>query len=209
MRKMSVVWKSCIVLCALEGILLQMGIMSGTLSFYSFRMFTVLSNALTVIYYVLAIAAGSGRGAWCPALKLMMVVSILLTGGVSFVMLQDLMVGASDIQRLSLILMHDVVPIAVLVDWLFMDSHGSLRISDPILALFPAGLYSAVALIGAQFGYGLGSKGSRYPYPFMDIDQRGLVPVLITEAILLVILLAVGFLLYGIDRWASSGGRRK
>lgn len=209
--KISVMFKTVILYSAVLGILLQGGILNGYFSFASLRWFTVFSNLLVAVYYLIALLfSGEKSGSvWCPTLKFMALMTILLAGFVSHFLLHETGSGSSGVVRLAQILLHSVTPAGVLLDWLLFDARGLTRSTDPLFGVLPAALYVAVALIGAEFGYGLGSGSSRYPYSFLNVDRLGWPTVLLTVLGLAAAVILVGYLLYWMDHALSKTGRSR
>ena len=76
-------------------------------------------------------------------------------------------------------------------------THGpaSPRPRIPDAYLIFAYVYSA---LGGRF-----AAGTKYPYPFMDIDENGPLGVFAWIAGLSVARVGVGYVFYGLDRWAG------
>jgi len=64
------------------------------------------------------------------------------------------------------------------------------------------------AMIAARIGGGIGYGGSRYPYPFMDVDQLGWGTVLLTILYLTAFFLALGYVWVSIDKGLAKVARR-
>lgn len=88
------------------------------------------------------------------------------------------------------ILMHYIVPLMVILDYLLFFPKGLYKALHPLCWLILPYLYIAFTMICAKFGSkifsGFGGS-SRYPYPFLDTDLYGknkvaLIIVFITAA---------------------------
>ena len=96
------------------------------------------------------------------------------------------------------LLLHDAVPLAVLVYWLLLREKGALRWSQPIAWLaFPVAYLGYVLLRGEFTGWWL--------YPFMDARTLGYLRVSLTSAALLALLLVLGLAMVTWDRWRMPG----
>lgn len=217
----SIFVKGFIIIAAVCGIMLQCGVANGQFSFATFRMFTTLSNLAVVIYFAWHVvtllrgggaarddgyAANEGRSAKPAAVsshmykwKFMVTMGILLTGLVAHFMLRGMFDNLPAAERLGITLLHYVVPIAVLFDWILFDERGLVRAwMPPFAALFPV-IYGAASMII------VGVTGSgNYPYPFLNVDELGLGTVLLVIAGLAAGFMIVGYILYGIDRLAAK-----
>ncbi len=91
------------------------------------------------------------------------------------------------------ILLHYVMPVLFVIDWLFLVPKQTLKMKDTIFWLaFPVIYLVWTFIHGAYSGF--------YPYPFLNGEKLGNARVLLNEAGLLVIFLVLGFVLV-------SGGR--
>lgn len=64
-------------------------------------------------------------------------------------------------------------------------------------------------MIAARTGDGIGYGGSRYPYPFMDVDKLGWGTVLLTVLVLTVFFIALGYIWVLIDKGLAKAAYRK
>jgi hypothetical protein len=86
------------------------------------------------------------------------------------------------------VILHYVMPILFVIDWLFLVPKETLRPKDPIAWL----TYPIVYLVWT-FVHGAYSRF--YPYPFLNSSELGNARVLLNEAGLLVIFLILGVVL--------------
>ena len=195
-RTISLAYKCLILLCAVIGILLQCEVGTSNFSLYSFRMFTTLSNLAVAAFYLAyliaelrkpASAESSVKFGYC---KFLITMSIMLTGLVAHFMLRGMFDGMDTIAKAGLTLLHYVVPIGTLLDWLIFDIKGKTTWKMPLFAaLFPI-VYVAASMIAAQFLTG----DSKYPYPFLNVDTLGIGAVALNIVLLAAAFLAVGYL---------------
>jgi len=207
-KALSLIWKFAIVLCAFVGIGLQIGIFSGELRLSSFRYFTNLSNLLCMLYfladtvYILSDRLNDGSKSWCLPLKGITMMGITVTWLVSFFLLGNFTMGAS--MRVSILLVHTIVPILTILDWLLFGEKGRFNRTSPLLwTIFPLMYFLIVMLLA------LVSRGDPfYPYPFMNVAAQGLVRVLVTVAVITVFFIALGYLFVLADRLLAKAGKR-
>lgn len=90
-------------------------------------------------------------------------------------------------------ILHYVMPVLFVIDWLFLVPKQTLKVSDTLRWLAYPIVYLVWTFIhGAYSGF--------YPYPFLNNSELGIARVLLNEAGLLAIFLVLGFILV-------SGGR--
>lgn len=195
-RKISIIYKSLILVSAILGILLQCEIGTSNFSLSSFRMFTTLSNLAVAIFYFIYVVSeikkpnSATNSIKFKYFKFLITMSITLTGLVAHFMLKGLFDDMDNIIKAGLVLLHYVVPIATFLDWLLFDIKGQTTKLMPLFsAIFPI-VYVIVSLISAQFISGEG----KYPYPFLNIDTLGVKAVLINIVLLSIAYFAVGYL---------------
>ena len=86
------------------------------------------------------------------------------------------------------VILHYVMPILFLVDWLFLVPKKTLKLTDGFAWLaFPVIYLIWTFIHGAYSGF--------YPYPFLNVGELGIARVLMNEAGLLVIFLILGLAL--------------
>ena len=196
--KFSIICKTILLYSAVLGVLIRGGVLQGGFSVATLRTFTTLISILAAVYYLVALPGGGKTGkssVWCPPLKFAVLMSELLAGAVAHFLLHNAFGGATDAARLARILLLTVAPVGMLLDWLLIDPRGAMRVTDPLLGVVPAALYAAAALIGARLG-----RRVVYLYPFMDPARVGWPMALLTVLGLGGAMIAVGYLLYGVDR---------
>lgn len=192
--KGTIIYKGLFVLSAVIGILLQCGIGTDHFSLSSFRMFTTLSNLAVAVFFVVDTAA-----CLCDRLSLksqkiieyfrfLITMSILLTGLVAHFMLRGMFANMDILSKAGLALLHYVVPVGTVLDWILFEKKGKTEWKMPLFAAgFPI-IYVAITMLAAK----IIPMKNKYPYPFLDVDILGATGVLVN-----VVLLAAGFLLIG------------
>ncbi len=199
-KALSILWKTAIVACAFVGLGLQIGLFKGELHLSSFKYFTNISNLFCMVYFLIdaiflsAAKKRDGSVSWCPALKGVAMMGITVTWLVAHFMLGSFTMGAS--LRVSIRLVHYVVPILTILDCLLFDKKGQIKLTAPLLwTVFPLGYFMAIMGL-AFFGKGV----PFYPYPFMNVEKLGLTHVLVTVAVMLAFFIALGYLFVLVDR---------
>ena len=100
------------------------------------------------------------------SLQLALTFFITITFVVYWAMLSCALVSAANY------MVHGVVPLLAIADWILFLPHGRLRAKDAALWLIYPIAYAVFIFIRAEVGapfYGT----TRYPYPFIDVDVIG------------------------------------
>jgi len=196
----SVAIKLGIALAALAGILIQAGAFSGRWRWSVFNYFTLVSNVLCVGYYGIAASfAARGRVSWRPVLKGALVMGMTVTGLVYHVMLS----GSFTMQgtmAVSDVLLHTVVPLLTVLDWLIFEQKGRTTWKSPLAWIILPDAYFVISVVRVALGASLGYGGNRYPYPFLNADSLGWGRVWLNVAVMHVFFILLGFLFVAIDK---------
>lgn len=163
--------------------------------------FTIQSNIGYGIFA--AWAAFRGRDT-PPALKGAVTLYVVITGLVYHLVLTNPASGFAigPVERtlpdtIGNQLLHTVVPLLAVIDWLLFDERGRFRWRYALYWLaFPLG-YLAFALIR-------GLVVDKYPYPFINVDELGYDGVSVSALAFAVAFWVLGLLFVAIDRF---GGR--
>jgi hypothetical protein len=203
-------WRLIIVVCGVVGLLAAE---------HRILYFTSQSNLITVGYFTGSLYWMVHRGtpdAVAPRLRGAVTLWILITCLISHFMLNH---GANPLPGLadpdpatalfnrSLFLVHYVVPVMVLIDWVAFGPHRVVRWRDmPVWIVFPVG-YGLIIEVRAAV---LPAAPIPYPYPFLNAAEHGYGWVGGQFVQLGVIFLILGAIIVGLDRLAAmAGGRRR
>lgn len=194
------VWLWLILVSALAGCLIKLGVPVGKFHWHQFRYFTTLSNLLAALYCVYALLRG--RSGVSPLFRGMVLMALLVTGIVYHLLLSDVFGGATPFSMnwWGNHLVHTITPLLMAAEWLLVREGTALTWYHPLVwALFPLaymGVTVAVAKMGICFPY----SNTPYPYPFLDVWALGWGPVLRNAALLVTGFMALGYGLVGLDR---------
>ncbi len=208
----SVAYKALIVVMGIYGLLLVFGAFDTRFELSALRYFTVLSNLLCVVYFTADIIyitkhKKAADLVWFPALKGIATMAITVTQLVAHFIL-GMRFTMGDSLSMTLVIMHYAVPILTIADWLLFDTKGLMTFRAPLLWAVGPLLYFVFAMIGARIGNGIGYGGSRYPYPFMDVDQLGWGCVLLTVLALTAFFIALSYVWVLIDKGLAKATSR-
>lgn len=157
--------------------------------------FTIWSNAavaivLTVLVFKPALFNRQDRtgGMW-RALRLDSVMMIVFTGIIFNLLLSTSKTG---IDAVSNAMLHIIVPILTFVVWLLCGPRGLIYGKTVAASL-------VVPLAWVVFALVRGGIVGAYPYPFLDVATKGLLPVLQFVLVIVVAAVIFAFILMGLD----------
>lgn len=199
---MKTLWRGVFALVGLVALGLQYALMIGTdpariasltLNFFSF--FTILTNVLVMLAMLLPVIAGrtgAGRAMASPGVRAAVTMYAVVVGLVYHFLLHATW-NPQGWAYVVNILLHYVMPGAMLIDWLTFVPRGQLTWRDPARwLLFP------LAYGGWTLAHGLATDW--WPYWFVDVSELGLGRTAAYFAGLLVFFLTVGLIVVTIDR---------
>ena len=202
-KKVSIIYKALICIIGIVSLILNIGVFTSNPNYKTLLMFTCLSNALCIVYFLIDIIYLSknykkDNTTFLPSVKGIAMMSITITFLVAqFVLKMKLSFTSS--YEISFLGLHYLVPIMTILDWLLFDKKGQIRLYYPLVWCLAPYLYFISALISAQYGSGFGID-SRYPYPFMNVEELGINKVYITLIIMTFIFVFIGYIYYYADK---------
>ena len=113
----------------------------------------------------------------------------------------------SGTESIANLLLHYVVPLMTVADWLLFDKKGGLTWRDPLKWLAIPLAYFLFAVVRAQLS-SVPETGSRYQYFFIDLDRFGAAQVALNCAVFAAGFAALGYLIYGVDAGLSKIPRK-
>ena len=184
-------------------LLLQAGtrsVLGSTMVFFSY--FTILTNVVVALALTApALFPDSRLGRWTASEGVRAAVAMYIA--VVGLIYHTLLDGTWNPQGLLFYVnqvLHTVMPIAFVLDWLLFVPKGRLRWIDPVKWLAYPLLYGLWTVIHGQLiGW--------YPYWFIDIGELGWEQAGVNFAALLVFFLVLGLVVAAIDRGLSALGK--
>ena len=160
--------------------------------------FTYQSNILVIVYFIIDIIyLIKKQKIFMPRLKGTITMSITVTFLIYHFLLSGGYENRADIIRSTIL--HYVVPIMTILDYILFDKKGIYKNIDPILWLIIPLIYFLFIFIRAKLGGEL-SNGSYYPYFFIDINKYGMKTVLKNALFITIAFTILGYIELFIDR---------
>ena len=159
--------------------------------------FTIWSNTtvaivLTALTLRPTLLARTDRtGAIWRVLRMDSLLMIMITGIVYNLLLTE--GGKSGWDLVSNTLIHVIVPIVTPVVWIIAGPRGAINLKTILLALI-------LPIIWAVFALTRGVTLNAYPYPFLNVAANGWASVLSFIAVIIVVAIVIGLILWAIDR---------
>ncbi len=145
-----------------QQFLLHSAAAHSTLNFCSY--FTNLSNLVAALVLLLSALFRAAPGAALDVMRYLSAVNMVVVGVVFAVLLRDVDLG--DLLPWVNVVLHYVMPVAIVLDWVLDPPVTRLRTGHLAGALvFPAAYLVYALLRGAAIGW--------YPYPFLDPEKVG------------------------------------
>ena len=160
--------------------------------------FTYQSNILVIVYFIIDIIyLIKKQKIFMPRLKGTITMSITVTFLIYHFLLSGGYDNRADIIRSTIL--HYIVPIMTIADYILFDKKGIYKNIDPILWLIIPLIYFLFIFIRAKLGGEL-SNGSYYPYFFIDINKYGIKTVLKNALFITIAFTILGYIELFIDR---------
>ena len=168
-------------------------------SFFSF--FTILSNLLVA---AVLLATGTGRGpGWLrrDLVRGAATTYIATTGLIYLLLLSDDPVAVDATIPWVDAVLHEVVPIAVLLDWLLAPPRERLSVGG-------AARWMAFPVTYLVYSLVRGPIVDWYPYPFLDPREAGYAEVAVTSVVVAVAIVVLVLLVRAMGNWRATASAR-
>lgn len=217
-KALSIAWKLALLAFCTWGLLDGSGILAGHYLDGFPNMFTNISNLFAWAYFACAVVWLISRRdddaavTFAPTAKYTAMVSLVVTMLIAHFMLFSTLFQNGQLV-VHLVVLHYVVPIMVVLDWLLFDEKGKMPLWGPLAWLSLVGAYVVVVmvrvgLLGHNMGGGTTADISRYPYTFLDPALSGAGAVAAFIAAMVVAFVVLGYVIVGIDRLLARLARR-
>lgn len=174
--------------------------------------YTNLSNLICIIYfvyYIIKYLITRGKTEANLLVKSSVTIVISITAIVYNLILRPFMTdmdGVMDLHSISNYIVHIIVPVMVILDWILFDKKGKFKKYYPFIWLISPFAYFVFICIRANFNKFFTYTSSRYPYFFLDIDAYGVIQVMLNVFIAIIAILILGFIFLKIDNVLKKKG---
>jgi len=215
----SIFYKLFIVVLCVCGIILYHKSFTGPYSHVLGLYFSIQITLIIIIYYIFAISkllqqAGKG-GSYLPPyprLKATIVFcGLLMLLIYNFILLPNY----AETQETRTIynpvastILHDIIPLLIVAEWLVLDPKGKIHRADPLLWLLVPYTYMLFTALNGRFFEPLFPNQTHYPYHFINIQLYGSGPVITYTGELSFIFLLFGYLLFYTDYFLGRKNRQ-
>lgn len=203
-KKLSLLFKLLIVFIASYGILLNSGY-PNSFEPQMFLYYTILSNLICLIYFVVVLCQmihgiiSSNefienmrvKGAVIMVITVTMTIYWLVLVPAGFVMGEGSTMWAN-------LIVHLIVPLLVIFDWLLFNRKGGISKNDPVYWIIIPLCYYLFTVMGYFLNVTY-VDGSHYPYFFIDSELLGWGTVGLNVFFLVIVFLVIGYLVYFTD----------
>ncbi len=157
--------------------------------------FTYQANVLAAAYYLWTLFSARADGR--VGIRGAVVLYVVVAGVIWNLLLTEYSMGYTPAN----ILLHIVVPVLAVLDWLLVErSQRHVRWWQPLVWLIYPAVYVVLALVV------LNKAGRRAPYYFLDPESVGMLVVVANIGLLAVFVLALGYGLSAVGRRSSVVG---
>lgn len=186
----SVLYKLAIFLLSAFGVLAVCGLFAHRFDFAPLRKYVCFANAICAVYFFLCVLIGLfTKKDVLPRLR----------GAVILLLFVSVIMDAADLtgERSTApiyLLLHAVVPVLALMDWLLFGEKGKLRWISPVLWLIVPNVYFLYVVLRAKL------TDAGWLYAFLNPQTAGRKSVLLTVLFVDLFALALGYLIVSIDK---------
>lgn len=213
-RILTLVYRSILFTFCFVGIFLNSGISEGFFNTELFVYYTYITNILCLVvtgivlydnYKKVINNEHRGHNEIIRKIKGAATIGILITGVVYHFLLGD--TSVEGYFHLDNIIVHYIVPLMFVLDWILFDKRKNINVIDPLTWLLLPATYLIYALIrGAIVG---ADAKLQYAYWFIDVNDLGYSGVLIWALILTLAFSIVGYLMWLFDKVVKIDGKIK
>ena len=205
-QTLSMIFKFIIFICAFVSILIECGFVNSIWSFNKLYYYGLFSTTICALYFLLAgINTFKTSKTYKPLIKGMVIILSMVNMFVFHFLLSN-NYNKEEIFKVSNILIHYVIPIMTLLDWLLFDEKGKYnKLSSLKFVILPNIYFILIIIISKLFNPIFNEFGtsSNYPYHFIDIDVIGFSEVIKNVIFLNLIFIALGYAIVLIDKLLS------
>jgi len=200
-----IIFQTVYCVLAFIGILDSFGYFSKNFNVNFYLYYTNISNyicAIFMLFILIKTIRESHKNIYgfcnvMPLFNFMCIILIMIT----FLVYNIILVNMSFIDyftSMSNVIMHFILPIMFILNWLLFYEHGKTKWYYPLLSFVIPILYLMFIFIRAMI-LGIDSGKFLFPYFFLDINWLGLIGVFCWVISLLISFTIIGYLIYFLD----------
>lgn len=201
-----IIYRTIYIVLGVIGIIGSFGYFKENFNEDFYLYYTNLSNYICfgVILYALIKTIKSYKTSpegYCnvlPKFKFMSLIMILVTCLVYNILLAKDYTVADYFFSISNLILHLILPIMFTLDWVLFTEHRQTKWYYPLLATVMPLIYVVLILIRAAI-LGNSYHGLLYPYFFLNVAKIGFGGVIGWVAILVLVFVALGYIIFGLD----------
>lgn len=197
----AVIFRTIFVTLGVVGILSSLGWFNREYNINWYVFYTNLSNYICIIVmFISLIFSAKGKDTVLPRFRFYCLIMILVTFFVYNILLSNEHTPYTYFTDISCTLLHCVLPIMYFLDWLLFCKRNTLKVVDPILSVIMPLIYVAYIVIRSSLITHPAKGVVIYPYFFLNLGKLGWSGFLGWVGVLLAIFIALGYILYMIDK---------
>jgi hypothetical protein len=169
------------------------GVPETIVRFFSY--FTILTNSLVAIYFVVSGLAGKSRlGKFFNRASVVTAITVYITiVGLVYQFILRNTWNPTGLQMIIDEMLHSVIPAGFILYWFFLTPKTDLSWKNvPSWMIYPIVYFILVVIRGELSGF--------YPYPFVDVAQLGLQRVLVNAGVIVIVFLILSLLFVFVAR---------
>lgn len=112
--------------------------------------------------------------------------------------------GVMKLNSIGNYIVHLILPLMVILDYLFFDKKGLVTKREPFIWIILPFIYWIFICVRASIGKTFIYTDSKYPYFFLDIDTFGLPQVILNVMLAIILIIILGFIFFLIDKLLSK-----
>lgn len=216
-RTAQIVFQTVYCVLAVVGFLASLGLFNADFNENFYVYYTNLSNYICMVFMFILLVKNIKKAnrkeednfsEYAPQFNFMCVIMITITCLVYNILLAKDNTVVSYFTSLSNLLLHVILPIMFVLNWVLFYEHGKTKWHYPLWSLLIPFVYVVYILIRAGI-IGSGTNALLYPYFFLNIGKLGWGGFFMWIGILLIAFTALGYIFYAFDHFKAIKNKLK